>query len=127
MVSLALESSSCQVSFNIDSFIWFEYGNLGFGRDYSHIGGLCYIELGLLVKKCGADYSYIKEAYSFKKKHWIFEILGSPLAFFYLWASILVTRSASIAIICLTSARYLIRPFYIDCNKLLEKSVVFLA
>ena len=108
-------------SFGLSMVVWILGGIIAI------LGGLCYIELGLLVKKCGAEYSYIKEAYSFKKKHWIFEVLGSLLAFSYLWSSILVIRSASIAVICLTSARYLIRPFYIDCDELPEKSVVLLA
>ena len=108
-------------SFGLSMVVWI------LGGIISIMGGLCYIELGLLVKKSGAEYNYIKEAYSFKEKHWIFVALGSLMSFSYLWASIFVIRSAAIGIICLTSARYLIRPFYIDCDELPEESVVLLA
>ena len=108
-------------SFGLSIVIWI------FGGIIALLGGLCYIELGLLIRKSGGEYSYIKEAYSFKKKHWLFEILGSLLAFTYLWSSIFVIRSSGIAVLTLTSARYLISPFYIDCDEFPEKTVVFLA
>ncbi len=79
-------------------------------------GGLCYIELGLLVRKSGGEYSFIKEAYSFKKKYRVLELLGSLLSFLYIWCSVFVIRSSSLAVITLTCAQYLIQPFYIGCN-----------
>ena len=87
-------------------------------------GGLCYVELGLLIRKSGGEYSFIKEAYSFKKKHKVLELLGSSLSFLFLWCTVFVVRSSSIAIITLTSAEYLIRPFYINCNSNIPNSAV---
>lgn len=77
-------------------------------------GGLCYIELGLLIGKSGAEYNFIKEAYSFKK-YKVAGLLGSILSFLYVWCSVIIIRSSSLAIITLTCAEYLIRPFYIGC------------
>lgn len=87
-------------------------------------GGLCYIELGLLIRKSGAEYSFIKEAYSFKKKYRVLEFLGSLLSFLYIWCSVFVIRSSSIAVITLTSAEYLIRPFFIVCSDNIPGSAV---
>ena len=43
-------------------------------------GGLSYVELSLLLKNSGAEYSILKEAYSFRKKHFTEKILGELLA-----------------------------------------------
>lgn len=58
------------------------------------LGALCYSELGLLVKMSGGEYAYIKEA------------LGAIPAFLFAWTSVIVIRTSSIAIICLTFAEY---------------------
>ena len=108
-------------SFGLTLIVWVV------GSIMATLAALCYIELALVVKKSGADYSYIKEAYSFRKKHWSLELLGSVLAYMYFWTSTIIVRASSLAIIALTSARYLIRPFYINCNDLPEKAVVLLA
>ena len=60
----------------------------------THKGALCYSELGTLVKMSGGEYAYIKEA------------LGSIPAFLFAWTSVIVIRTSSIAIICLTFAEY---------------------
>ena len=81
-------------------------------------GALCYIELGTFIKKSGADYTYILEAYSFhKRKRWL-EFTGSLLAFLFSWSSVLVVRTCSLAIITMAFGRYLSRPFFIesDCD-----------
>ena len=77
-------------------------------------GSLCYVELGLLIRKSGAEYVYLLEAYSFKKGHPLFVLLGSLLAFLYSWASVFVMRGTSLAVLMLTFAYYLTKPFYID-------------
>ena len=78
--------------------------------------GLSFCELGTFIKKCGGESGYILEAYSFKgKKPW-YRFVGSLLSFLFTWASAFVIRPASIAILSLVFARYLSRPFYLDCD-----------
>ena len=108
-------------SFGLSMVIW------TLGGVMAILGGLCYIELALLVRKSGAEYNYLKEAYSFRKKHWTLELLGSLLAFMYFWTSALLIRSSSLAVICLTSAHYMVRPFYLNNEELPNKTVVLLA
>ena len=81
-------------------------------------GALCYIELGTFIKKSGADYTYILEAYSFHKRKRLLEFTGSLLAFLFSWSSVLVVRTCSLAIITMAFGRYLSRPFFIesDCD-----------
>lgn len=76
-------------------------------------GALCYIEVGLLFPKTGGEYIYLREAYSFNKKNAALDFLGSLLAFLYTWTSCLI-RPAGMAVITLTSAKYLLKPFFID-------------
>ena len=87
-------------------------------------GGLCYAELGLLIRKSGGDYSYIKETYSFRNKHRLFEVLGSLLSFLFIWASMCMLGSFSLAIISLTCAQYLVQPFFIGCNEGIPLSAI---
>jgi len=108
-------------SFGLTLIVWV------LGAVMAALSALCYIELALVVKKSGAEYNYIKEAYSFKKKHRSLELLGSVMAYMYMWTSTLVLRPSSIAIITLTSARYLVRPFFLGCEELPEKAVTLLA
>ena len=79
-------------------------------------GSLCFIELGTFMKKSGSFYTYIYEAYSFKKRNSKVEFLGSLMAFLVVWASILIIRPAGLAIITLGFGSYLSRPFYIGCD-----------
>jgi len=95
-------------SFGLSLVIWILGGMIAM------FAGLCYIELGLLIRKSGVEYNFLKEAYTFKNRHWVLGILGELLAFVFLWANILLIRPSSLAVVCLTSARYLVRPFFID-------------
>ena len=79
-------------------------------------GALCYFELGLLVRKAGGEYAILLEAYSFRKKNRWVEMLGSLVSFLFTWTTVFVLRGASASIITLTCARYLSRPFFIDCD-----------
>ena len=79
-------------------------------------GALCYIELGTFIKKSGGDYTYILEAYSFKKRKPWLEFTGSLLAFLFTWSSVLVIRTTSLAIITMAFGRYLSRPFFIGAG-----------
>lgn len=85
------------------------------GMLISIAGALCYIEVGLLFPKTGGEYVYLHEAYSFRKKNAALEFLGSLFAFLYTWASGLI-RPAGAAVITLTSAKYLCKPFFVDSN-----------
>ena len=108
-------------SFGVSMIIWVIGGVIAI------FGGLCYTELSLLIRKSGGEYNYLKEAYSFNKKHWTLEVLSSLLAFSYFWSSTFIVRCSSLAIVSLTAGRYMVRPFYIGCDELPENAVVFLA
>ena len=97
-------------SFGVSMICWFA------GMFIAICGGLCYIELGLLIPRTGAEYVYILQAYSFKNRNKWTKLLGSLMAFLYIWTTISVIRPTSTSIIALTCVRYLIRPFYIDCD-----------
>ena len=65
----------------------------------SLLGSLCYVELGTLIPQSGGEYTYIRLAY------------GELSAFVYIWATAVVTKPLSLAIICLVSAQYLVSIF----------------
>lgn len=67
-------------------------------------GSLCYAELGTCIKKSGGEYSYLMEAF------------GKIPAYLFAWTSVLIIRPASGAIIALTFAEYVSKPFYPDCE-----------
>lgn len=108
-------------SFGVSFILWL----VGAGVALS--GALCYIELGLLVRKSGAEYAYLLEAYSFKRKNRWCELLGSLLAFLYSWSAVFYFRAASLAVISLACARYLTRPFFTDCDDVPDSIVRLLA
>ncbi|KAH9502677.1 b(0,+)-type amino acid transporter 1 [Bulinus truncatus] len=60
----------------------------------SLMGSLCYCELGTLIPKSGAEYSYLREAY------------GDYIGFLYVWVAIVLMRPASLAIMSLTFGTY---------------------
>lgn len=98
-------------SFGASFIVWI------IGGIVSMAGGLCFIELSLLIRKSGGEYSFVKEAYTFKSRFKITEVFGMLLSFLYVWGMVFVNRAASIAVVCLTSAQYLIQPFYISCDR----------
>lgn len=69
----------------------------------SLLGALCYAELGTLISKSGAEYSYILEAF------------GGPLAFLFSWISVFILKPAMLSIICLTLSEYIVSPLFPDC------------
>ena len=97
-------------SFGLTMVVWL------IGAIIALVGGLCYIELAAVVRKSGGEYSILLASYSFKGKRKSLVTLARVLAFLYSWSSTLVIRSLSCSIILLTCARYLSRPFYIDCE-----------
>ena len=97
-------------SFGLSLIVWIIGGVIAF------TGALCYCELGTFLKKSGGELTYIREAFSFKRKKPWLGFLGSLLGFLFVWASTFVIRSSALAVISLACARYLCRPFYIDCD-----------
>lgn len=69
----------------------------------SLLGALCYAELGTLISKSGAEYSYILEAF------------GGLLAFLFSWISVFILKPAMLSIICLTLSDYIVTPLFPDC------------
>ncbi|XP_027194573.2 b(0,+)-type amino acid transporter 1-like isoform X1 [Dermatophagoides pteronyssinus] len=70
----------------------------------SLLGALCYAELGTLITKSGAEYSYILESF------------GGLLAFLFSWISVFVLKPAMLSIICLTLSEYIVQPFFLECQ-----------
>ncbi|XP_077504101.1 Y+L amino acid transporter 2-like [Amblyomma americanum] len=70
------------------------------------IGALCYTELGTMIPKSGGDYAYISAAF------------GPFPAFLQLWTMLVIVKPAGNAIVALTFANYVLRPFYddVDCH-----------
>ncbi|XP_064393081.1 b(0,+)-type amino acid transporter 1-like [Halichondria panicea] len=79
-------------------------------------GSLCYMELGLLVRSSGGEYSFLLEGYSFNRRNKGTTLLGGCIAFLYIWCSVFIVRPGSFAILTLTCAHYLAQPFFIDCS-----------
>nr|XP_046239218.1 b(0,+)-type amino acid transporter 1 [Scatophagus argus] len=67
------------------------------------MGALCYAELGTMITKSGAEYSYLMEAF------------GSILPYLYSWTTVMVLKPSSLAIITLSFAEYASTPFYPGC------------
>jgi len=82
----------------------------------SACGALCYGELSTFIRRSGADYTYIKEAYTFQNRNKFVTLLGNLIGFTYLWMNFLVSEPMSIAIGGLLAAEYLIKPAFLDCD-----------
>ncbi len=79
-------------------------------------GALCFVELSLLVRSSGGDYSFLLKGYSFNRRNKATVVVGDCLAFMYIWCSVFILRPGGIAILSLTCAHYLAQPFFIHCS-----------
>ena len=97
-------------SYGLAIIVWIVSGLIAAG------GALCYAELSTFVRKSGADYAYIQEAYSFNRKTKFVRTLGKLISFTYLWMNFLISDPMSLAISGLLAAEYLVKPFYLSCD-----------
>lgn len=83
----------------------------------SLLGALAFAELGTVVPKSGAEYSYFLEAYGKLHSYW-----GPLPSFTCAWIYILILRPAEVAVICLTFAEYVCQPFAYVFDELSEEN-----
>ena len=79
-------------------------------------GAMCYLELGLLVRKTGGEVHHLTGSILLSKEEPLGRDVGSLVSFLYIWTNVLLLRGVAVSIITLTCARYLTRPFFIGCD-----------
>ena len=108
-------------SYGMAILVWVIAGVLGMG------GGLCYSELGTLIKKSGGEFSYLKTAYSFTNKKKYHQVIGELLAFLFVWTTSLLGRPGSSAVILLTFGEYVTRAANPHCDEISTTTIRLLA
>jgi len=83
---------------------------------FAMAGGLCYSELGTLIKKSGGEAAYIKQAYSFNSKKPNHIVLGELMSFLFVWTTSLFVRPAGVAVVLLTFGEYVTKAADPYCN-----------
>jgi L-type amino acid transporter 9 len=68
----------------------------------SLLGAFCYAELGTVIKDSGADYSYLHYGY------------GPIISYMFSWVNNILVKPASLSLITLTCAEYIIVPLFDD-------------
>ncbi|TGZ70438.1 hypothetical protein CRM22_003196 [Opisthorchis felineus] len=86
-------------SFGASTIIWIACGL------FSMLGAYCYAELGTLIHRSGGDYAYHLEAF------------GPFMGFLRLWIEVMVARPATMAVIAMTFAKYILQPAFPDCDQ----------
>ena len=90
--------------------IWAASGTLAM------FGGLCYVELGLMLPESGGEYIYIKEA------------LGDLPAFLFNYVSNMVIKPAALSAICVAAGDYVVEPLlvyeHVASNKVLIAKLI---
>ena len=87
-------------SFGLTLILW------SLGGLFAICGGLCYVELGNMIRNSGAEYAYLKESYSFKKKRKSSIVFGNLLGFLFSWSYSFFIRPSATAVIMLAFGRY---------------------
>lgn len=87
-------------SFGLTLILW------SLGGLFAICGGLCYVELGNMIRNSGAEYAYLKESYSFKKNRKSSIVFGNLLGFLFSWSYSFFIRPSATAIIMLACGRY---------------------
>ncbi|VDQ02728.1 unnamed protein product [Trichobilharzia regenti] len=72
---------------------------------FSLMGAYCYAELGTMIHRSGGDYAYVLEAF------------GSFMGFLRLWIEVMVARPATLTVVALTFAKYILQPIFPDCTQ----------
>lgn len=85
-------------SVNVALIVWILSGL------FSMVGAYCYAELGTMIRKSGADYAYIMDTF------------GPFFAFIRLWIESMIVRPCSQAIVALTFSKYVMKPFFPECE-----------
>ncbi|XP_041969258.1 b(0,+)-type amino acid transporter 1-like isoform X2 [Aricia agestis] len=88
----------------------------------SLLGALSFAELGTVLGKSGAEYSYFKEAFGKTHKYW-----GPLPSFICAWIYVMILRPAEVAIIVMTFAEYAIQPFTTDIQQDYKNTAIKLA
>lgn len=76
----------------------------GVGGLLSMLGALTYAEIGIVMPVAGEKYAYLEELY------------GPFLAFCYLWLYLFFIRTGGNAVKALMFGRYVLKPFFPDCE-----------